>query len=97
MGVLSGAAEKRLLTQTENTALNNDSFTKKNIRVISWDYKTHDGGMGMFRYLAKKSMVLSAWYTQYKKKKKTIFESLQFSNHLIVFLNIWQHNVNMQL
>lgn len=35
MGVLSGAAEKRLLTQTENTALNNDSFTKKNIRVIS--------------------------------------------------------------
>lgn len=70
MGVLSGAAEKRLLTQTENTALNNDSFTKKNIRVISWDYKTHDGGMGMFRYLAKKSMVLSAWYTQYKKNKK---------------------------
>lgn len=70
MGVLSGAAEKRLLTQTENTALNNDSFTKKNIRVISWDYKTHDGGMGMFRYLAKKSMVLSAWYTQYIKKKQ---------------------------
>lgn len=91
MGALSEAAEKRLLTQTENTALNNDSFTKKNIRVISWDYKTHDGGMCMFRYLAKKSMVLSAWYTQYKKL------CLRAYHFLIIFLNIWQDNMNMQL